>query len=115
MFNRRGLITGLAALVAAPALVKASSLMPLRGEKLAWRPCELRGARLLVELANERGTFVDVYDLVNNPKDVNIYKPERYELTASIDSPVFMHFDDGSTFVMKSKGPCIGASWEEIT
>lgn len=30
MLTRRGLITGLSALIAAPAIVKASSLMPVR-------------------------------------------------------------------------------------
>ena len=34
MTNRRGFVGGLAALVAAPAIVRVSSLMPLRGERL---------------------------------------------------------------------------------
>lgn len=33
--NRRGFITGLASLVAAPAIVKAASLMPVRGIVMA--------------------------------------------------------------------------------
>jgi len=35
MLNRRGLITGLVSFVAAPAIVRASSLMPLRGVPLS--------------------------------------------------------------------------------
>lgn len=34
MLSRRGLITGLAAMIAAPAIVRAGSLMPVKAEKL---------------------------------------------------------------------------------
>lgn len=35
--SRRGFITGLISLVAAPAVVRAGSLMPVRGDVLDWR------------------------------------------------------------------------------
>ena len=37
MINRRGLITGLISFVAAPAIVKATSIMPIKSEKI-WMP-----------------------------------------------------------------------------
>ncbi len=49
MINRRSLITGLISLVAAPAIVRAGSLMPVKamlpllstfdGEDIVWRSC----------------------------------------------------------------------------
>lgn len=40
MINRRGLITGLISLVAAPAIVRASSLMPIKAyhDDVVWGP-----------------------------------------------------------------------------
>jgi len=35
--SRRGFITGLISLVTAPAIVRASSLMPVKGDVLDWR------------------------------------------------------------------------------
>ena len=35
--SRRGFITGLISLVAAPAIVRAGSLMPVKGDPLDWR------------------------------------------------------------------------------
>ena len=37
MINRRGLITGLISFVAAPAIVKATSIMPIKSERI-WYP-----------------------------------------------------------------------------
>jgi hypothetical protein len=36
MLNRRGLLTGLVSLIAAPAIVRAASIMPVRAPTLSW-------------------------------------------------------------------------------
>jgi len=61
--SRRGLITGLASLIAAPALVRASSLMPVRRLPPAvWTPsalpnCEVIGS--LYRFSADRGVVLD--------------------------------------------------------
>lgn len=51
MIHRRGLLAGLAAAVAAPAIVRAASIMPVRTPALL-RPAELLGIRFKLVAAN---------------------------------------------------------------
>jgi len=83
MMNRRGLLTGLGALIAAPAIVRAGSLMPVRRPPLTCAPMHyvvyvhpmiirnLMDADLLIKGAMDGGTalldgdFIDVRPLVS--------------------------------------------------
>lgn len=70
MLSRRGLITGLISLAAAPAIVRASSLMPI---KVMVDPCELLHSRLNEAYAVTRESMLRVlysgYEFTANGRD----------------------------------------------
>jgi len=83
MLNRRGLITGLVSFVAAPAIVRAVSLMPLRGVPLSVSLSELELGFVITRKAIEEHVLSsmfepEVFQRISFVRDVNL---DCYEIT----------------------------------
>ena len=85
MLSRRGLITGLISFAAAPAIVRAASLMPVKALKLSG-PIMLNG----VELVFDGGFDPTVISLLNRRMDA-AYTEMRWYMTQNLygDEPAF--------------------------
>lgn len=82
LITRRSLIGGLAALITAPAIVKAGSLMPVR--TVLWTPRNPRG---LIRVGNpdDPSQYVEVELLGSIKLTLEEYKPEHLAAFAMFD------------------------------
>ena len=59
MLNRRGLLIGIGALIAAPAIVRVESIMPVRAPRLLTMADILRAKASMIDRIDEYQVFLD--------------------------------------------------------
>lgn len=91
--SRRGLVTGLASLVVAPAIVRVDSIM--RVKPVVWEP---RVARIFVQALGDPASWTEISPQEANDIFVNLVRPMKVEFSLDRNPPTQVQLDDIKCF-----------------